>query len=125
MADRISKRGLVIVISDLFDNFDSVISGLKHFRHNNQEVIVFHILDRQEEQFQFNTRSKFLDLETGETISTEPWQIRTAYKELIKDVQNKYRKECQNRKIDYVPLFTDQSLDLALNEYLRKRQRVG
>ncbi|MBT3217378.1 MAG: DUF58 domain-containing protein [Candidatus Marinimicrobia bacterium] len=125
MADRISKRGLVIVISDLFDNFDSVISGLKHFRHNNQEVIVFHILDRQEEQFQFNTRSKFLDLETGETITTEPWQIRTAYKELIKDVQNKYRKECQNRKIDYVPLFTDQSLDLALNEYLRKRQRVG
>jgi uncharacterized protein (DUF58 family) len=125
MADRISKRGLVIVISDLFDNFDSVISGLKHFRHNKQEVIVFHILDRQEEEFQFQTRSKFRDLETGETITTEPWQIRSAYKELIKDVQNKYRKECQNRKMDYVPLFTDQNLDLALNEYLRKRQKLG
>ena len=125
MAERISKRGLVIVISDLFDNFESVISGLKHFRHNKQEVIVFHVLDRQEEQFQFDSRSKFRDLETGETITTEPWQIRSDYKLLLDRVRNQYRKECSNRKIDYVPLFTDQSLDLALNEYLRKRQKLG
>ena len=125
MAERISKRGLVIVISDLFDNFESVISGLKHFRHNKQEVFVFHVLDRQEEQFQFDSRSKFRDLETGETITTEPWQIRSDYKLLLDRVRNQYRKECSNRKIDYVPLFTDQSLDLALNEYLRKRQKLG
>ena len=125
MADRIKKRGLVILISDLFDDFDAIIGGLKHFRYNKQEVIVFHILDRQELNFNFNTRTRFKDMETGELVTTEPWQIRNSYKDLMLEFQNKYRKQCRKRLIDYIPLFTDQDLDIALSQYLRKREKLG
>ena len=125
MAERIKKRGLVILISDLLDDPDQVLMGLNHFRYNKQEMIVFHLLDRQELEFQFGDRTKFRDLETDETITTEPWHIRSAYQELIEMHQRKYRLGCRNQRIDYVPLFTDQPLDLALNEYLNKRQKTG
>jgi len=125
MAERIKKRGLVILISDLLDDPDQVLMGLNHFRHNKQEMIVFHLLDRQELEFQFGNRTKFRDLETDETITTEPWHIRSAYQELIEMHQRKYRLGCRNQRIDYVPLFTDQPLDQALNEYLNKRQKTG
>ncbi len=84
MAERIKKRGLVILISDLLDDPEQVLMGLNHFRHQKQEMIVFHLLDRQEQNFQFGDRTKFRDLETGETITTEPWHIRSAYREVIK-----------------------------------------
>jgi len=125
MAERIKKRGLVILISDLLDDPGQVLMGLNHFRHNKQEMIVFHLLDRQELEFQFGNRTKFRDLETDETITTEPWHIRSAYQELIEMHQRKYRLGCRNQRIDYVPLFTDQPLDQALNEYLNKRQKTG
>ena len=64
-------------------------------------------------------------METGEIITTEPWQIRDAYKILTITYQERYRKQCGLRKIDYVPLYTDLDLDYALNEYLRKRIRLG
>ena len=125
MAERIKKRGLVILISDLLDDPAQVLMGLNHFRHNKQEMIVFHLLDRQELEFQFENRTKFRDLETDETITTEPWHIRSAYQELIEMHQRKYRLGCRNQRIDYVPLCTDQPLDLALNEYFNKRQKTG
>ena len=125
MADRIKKRGLIILISDLFDDFDAIIGGLKHFRYNKQEVIVFHILDRQELNFNFNTRTRFKDMETGELVTTEPWQIRNSYKDLMLKFQDKYRKQCRKRLIDYIPLFTDHDLDIALSQYLRKREKLG
>ena len=125
MAERIKKRGLVILISDLLDDPEQVLMGLNHFRHNKQEMIVFHLLDRQEQVFQFGNRTKFRDLETGETITTEPWYIRSAYQKVIESFQRKYQLGCRNQRIDYVPLFTDQPLDIALNEYLNKRKRTG
>ena len=125
MAERIKKRGLVILISDLLDQPESVLEGLKHFRHNKQEVVVFHILDRQEQKFDFSTRTRFRDLETAETIITEPWQIQERYTDLINRFQDYYRRRCREQQIDYIPFFTDQNLDLALNGYLQKRQRLG
>ena len=125
MAERIKKRGLVILISDLLDQPESVLEGLKHFRHNKQEVVVFHILDRQELKFDFSTRTRFRDLETAETIITEPWQIQERYTDLINRFQDYYRRRCREQRIDYIPFFTDQNLDLALNGYLQKRQRLG
>ena len=116
MAERIKKRGLVILISDLFDNPENILTGLKHFRHNKQEVIVFHILDRQEMEFNFNNRTRFKDMESGEEITTEPWHIRKAYAKSIKNIQDDYQKKCREHLVDYVPLFTDQSLDTALTE---------
>jgi len=125
MAERIKKRGLVILISDLFDETENIMKGLKHFRHNKQEIIVFHIMDRKELDFNFTNRTKFKDMETDEQITTEPWKIRKVYQQAIRSYQDELRLRCREQKIDYVPLFTDQNLDLALNEYLKKRQRLG
>ena len=125
MAERIKKRGLVILVSDLFDDPKKIISGLKHFRHNKQEIIVFHILDKKELEFDFNSRTKFLDMETGEKLTTEPWHIRSSYTDLINNLRNFYKAECSRNRIDYVSLFTDQNLDIGLSEYLNKRRRLG
>ena len=125
MAERINKRGLVIIISDLLDEPKSILNGLKHFRHKNQEVILFHILDRNELEFNFDSRTKFVDMESGDEITTDPWHIKNDYKDLILELQKFYKSQCQYNNIDYVPLFTDDSLDKGLNEYFNKRQRLG
>lgn len=124
LAERIKKRGLVILISDLLDDQNNIMNGLKHFRHQKQEVIVFHILDRKELEFDFNTRTKFIDMESSEEIVTEPWHIQSDYKKLITNLQNNYKKECREHLIDYVPVFTNQSLDISLTEYLNKRKKL-
>lgn len=125
MAERINKRGLVIIISDLLDEPKDVLNGLKHFRYKKQEVILFHILDRNELEFEFDSRTKFVDMESGEEITTDPWHIKNDYKNLILDIQKYYKKNCRLNKIDYVPLFTDDSLDKGLSEYFNKRKRLG
>ena len=125
MAERIKKRGLVIIISDLFDDPESIMNGLKHFRHSKQEVILFHILDRNELEFDFNSRTKFVDMESGEEITTDPWHVKNDYKNLIKNLQDYYKSQCRLNLIDYVPLFTDDSLDKGLNKYFNKRQKLG
>ena len=124
LADRIKKRGMVILISDLLDKPENIMKGLKHFRHQNQEVIVFHIQDRKESEFDFDTRTKFFDMETGEEIVTEPWHIRSNYNELISKLESNYKSNCRENHIDYVPLFTDQSLDIGITEYLIKRSKL-
>ena len=124
LADRIKKRGMVILISDLLDKPENIMKGLKHFRHQNQEVIVFHIQDRKESEFDFDTRTKFFDMETGEEIVTEPWHIRSNYNELISKLESNYKSNCRENLIDYVPLFTDQSLDIGITEYLKKRSKL-
>ena len=125
MAERINKRGLVIIISDLLDEPKNILKGLKHFRHKKQEVILFHILDRNELEFEFENRTKFVDMESGEEITTDPWHIKNDYKNLILDLQKYYKRNCRLNKIDYVPLYTDDSLDKGLSEYFNKRQRLG
>ena len=125
MAERIKKRGLTIIISDLMDDMEGILKGLQHFRYKNQEMIVFHIIDREEMDFSFNSRTRFKDMETGDIITTEPWQIKSAYTSLMTDYQKKYKEQCGQRKIDYVPLYTDLNLDFALSEYLRKRIKLG
>ena len=124
LADRIKKRGMVILISDLLDKPENIMKGLKHFRHQNQEVIVFHIQDRKESEFDFDTRTKFFDMETGEEIVTEPWHIRSNYNELISKLESNYKANCRENLIDYVPLFTDQSLAIGITEYLIKRSKL-
>lgn len=125
MAERINKRGLIVLFSDLLDEPDDIINGLKHFRHKKQEVIVFHILDRKEFEFDFDTRTQFLDMETGEHIITEPWLIKANYQQIIDDLKSFYKKECQENSIDYVPIYTDETFDKSLTEYLNKRKKLN
>ncbi|MFQ6614102.1 MAG: DUF58 domain-containing protein [Fidelibacterota bacterium] len=125
MAERFKKRGLIILISDLLDDPATIIHGLKHFRYNKQEVIVFHVMDRQEVEFQFRTRTRFRDAESGQVITTEPWQIREAYQRHLGQFRETLRRECGLLNVDYVALHTDDRLDIALREFLGKRQKLG
>jgi len=124
MAKRIKRRGLIILISDLFDDPDKVINGLKHFRHKKHEVIVFHVLDPKERSFAFPELAIFKDMETDEELMTSPWQIRKEYTERFKALVNKYTLQCRESLIDYVLLDTSIPFDYALFSYLSKRQRL-
>ena len=125
MAERIDKRGIVILISDLLDDPVEVMNGLKHFRHKQQEVIVFHILDPKEITFDFKERIRFRDLESKAEIITDPRLLKKSYQENFKTFMNFYKKNCGKHRIDYIPISTDQPLDTALTEYLVKRKKLN
>ena len=124
-AETIKKRGLIILISDLFDFPEEVLSGLQHFRYNGHEVVVFHILDPQELKLDFPQRTRFRDMESGEEMITDPWHIQADYQRSMEAFCNYYKIQCRQNNIDYIRLTTDASMDLALSEYLLKRKRVG
>ena len=125
LAERIKRRGLIIVLSDLLDDPMRVLSGLKHFRHRKHEVIVFHILDPMERQFNFKGETIFQDMETGEEISTQAWHIRREYREQMADFIDTYKRHCLENRIDYVLIDTSEPFDKALFNYLVKRKRLG
>jgi len=125
LAERIKRRGLIILISDLFDDPEKIFSGLKHFRHKKHEVIIFHILDPLEIDFSFKNDSIFKDLETGDEINVQPWHLRKEYRKQLKSYIEAFKKKCQEDRIDYVLLKTDTDLDQALFEYLIKRKKLG
>jgi uncharacterized protein (DUF58 family) len=125
LADRMTRRGLVIIFSDLFDHPQEILSGLKHFRHNKHEVIVFHVLDPRERFFNFKQDGTFLDLETGEKLATQPWHIRSEYCRLMNEFTETLKKGCREQRIDYVLMDTSESFDRALLHYLIKRKRIG
>lgn len=124
MAERIKRRGLVIVLSDLLDDPDKILAGLKHFRHKKHEIIVFHILDPKERDFSFPLEAIFKDMETGEQISTLPWQIKGEYQKIIAGIIDRMARECRLSNIDYVPIDTATPYDRALFSYLNKRARL-
>jgi hypothetical protein len=125
MSERLKRRGLIILISDLYDDPDNVLTGLRHFRYNQHEVLVFHLLDPVEMNFDFEGDVEFEDLETGEKIRTYPWYIRQDYMESIEKFEQNYRRQCREYRIDYHLLTTNQPLDLALMEYMIKRKKLG
>jgi uncharacterized protein (DUF58 family) len=124
LAERIKRRGLVILLSDLMDTPADVLSGLQHFRHRNHEVIVFHVLDPDEIDFPYADTATFVDMESGERLTTEPWEIAKRYREKLAAWTENYRRTCRERLIDYVPLDTRTPFDRALLAYLEKRARL-
>ncbi len=125
VAERLTRRGLVILFSDLFDDPVSVMNALKHFRYNNHEVIVFHVLDPRERSFDFGRDAIFRDMETREEMMTQPHQIQRAYRQAMADFITTYRHACLEQKIDYVLLDTRTPFDISLTEYLNKRRKIG
>ena len=124
LAERIKRRGLIIVISDLFDDPQDILLGLKHFRHKKHEVIVFHVLDPYERTFAYKAEARFKDMETEEELPTQPWHIWTEYRELMKERVETFKRECRAALIDYVLMDTSIDFDYALFSYLNKRKRL-
>lgn len=124
LAERIKRRGLVILLSDLFDKPAEVLSGLQHFRHRHHEVVVFHLLDPDEVEFPYTDTATFVDMESGERLTTEPWEIAQRYRERLAQWQSHYARSCREQRIDYVPLDTRTPFDRALLAYLEKRAKL-
>jgi len=120
-AERLKKRGLVIILSDLFDDPARVASGLQHLRHRKHEVILFHVMDRDEIRFPFERMTLFEGLEELPRINVDPRAIRKAYLEELNRFLGEVRKVCLKNGADYVELHTDMLLDVALAEYLATR----
>lgn len=124
LAAAIRKRGLVVLISDLLDDADRVVEGLKHFRYRGTEVVVFHVLDKAELQFPFQQPARFRDVETRDEVVAVPGVVREQYLKAITDLQERYRRDLRLAGIDYVMLDTSLPLETALMAYLLTRRRA-
>ncbi|PJA30151.1 MAG: DUF58 domain-containing protein [candidate division Zixibacteria bacterium CG_4_9_14_3_um_filter_46_8] len=125
LAERIKRRGLVIIISDLLDDYEKLVSGMKHFRHKKHEVVIFRILDPREEDFNFPIEARFKDMETGEIISTDPHQIKEAYRHQFSQFSEGLKTEARRGLIDFNTFVTTDSYDKALFAYLARRAKLG
>lgn len=124
LADTLSKRGMVVLISDLLDDPERVVRGLRHFRFRGTDVIVFHVLDPFELRFPFERAASFEDLETGDEVMAVPNLVRAHYLREINGLIDRYKRELGGSGIDYQLLSTDQPLELALLAYLSTRARA-
>ena len=123
LAASLKRRGIVILISDLLERPEEVVKGLKQLRSRGSEVIVFHLLDREELEFPFKGPSLFQDMEEDLRVLADPQAIRSAYLETLRSLMDGYRQACVSHQIDYAFLNTSTDLDRALLRYLTWRQR--
>ncbi len=121
LAESMPRRGLVILISDLIDDVEQMMNALMHFRFKGHEVLVFHIVDREELTFPFSETARFDDPETGERITVAPSAIREDYLAAVEEFMESIRTGCAKIQVDYERMETDRPLDFALFSYLSRR----
>jgi uncharacterized protein (DUF58 family) len=124
LADGIGKRGMVILISDLLDDPDRVVEGLRHFRFRGSDVIVFHLLHPDEITFPFDRAARFRDMESDEEVLAVPAAVRQSYLQELQRTLDHYRQQLTSTGIDYCTIDISQPLDLALAAYLSSRGRA-
>jgi uncharacterized protein (DUF58 family) len=124
LAEALTKRGMVVLISDLLDDPDRVIRGLKHFQYRGTDVIVFHLLDPDEIDFPFERPTRFEDLETSEEVMAVPAAVRQHYLQAMGALIDRYKRELGATGIDYHLLSTVEPLEMALLAYLSTRARA-
>ncbi len=122
-AELCKHRGIVVVLSDLFDDLDAVMQGLERLRFQKHEVILFHLWDRYERDLPLEGHCKFHDLETGEILTTQADGVRDSYLAEVRKWQSELETQCRNRAVDRVELVTDEPLDQALLDYLVRRAK--
>jgi uncharacterized protein (DUF58 family) len=123
IAGKIKKRGMIILVSDLFDAPEMVLRTLKYFRHRRNEVMVFHLLDKNELEFPFERLTMFEDIEDANSrMLADPRTIREAYLQQLQTFLDDYRQACRRERIDYNLFPTTTPLDIALTRYLARRQ---
>ena len=125
MARQIRRRGIVIIISDLFDDEDQVLEGIQHLRFGGSEVVVFHLLDPAELEFKFNGLVEFVGLEAIPNILTRPQEIRASYQAEVERFRTKLRQGCEKNQCHFVPVNTAQPLHEVLSGYLAFRLKTS
>ncbi|MFQ5731915.1 MAG: DUF58 domain-containing protein, partial [Planctomycetaceae bacterium] len=126
LAERLRKRGLVIILSDFFDDVDALTMGLKHFRHRRHDVTLMQVIDPVEQDFDFEQPTLFKGLEGLPDQMTDPRALRKAYRTEFDAFLRQVRSACRTLSMDHVLLRTDKPLDAPLTGYLTRRmQRAG
>lgn len=128
IAQKIHKRSLVVIFSDMFQNMEDekLMHSLQHLKHNKHEVILFHVSDHDSElHFDFEDRPyKFIDIETNEVVKVNPGEVKTEYKSAMSAFYQDLKIKCGMMKIDFVPVNTNDSFDKILGAYLIKRKKM-
>ncbi len=124
MAERLPRRSMVILLTDLYDDPEKVAGALRHFRHRRHEVLLLHLMDDSELNFPFRGLIEFRDLETQERMEVEAELVRDAVKENVASFIRDYRKICGDAAIDYHVLNTSESVYNVLAAALAKRMHV-
>ncbi len=124
VAERLRRRGIVIVISDLYDDAPRVMDGLRRLCYRGNDVIVFHLLDPAEIEFDFSESAQFVDMETRAEMNVVPDILRQEYRRILKEQISFFERECQKDRIDYALIDTGMPLDHALYTYLLRRERL-
>ncbi|MBM4062136.1 MAG: DUF58 domain-containing protein [Planctomycetes bacterium] len=121
LASHLRQRGLVLVFSDLFDRPDEILKGLREIQSRGHDVVVFHVLDRDEVEFPFERMTLFLGMEQLPELLCDPRSLRDAYLAEIEGFAEQLRKGCLGQRIDYVRVVDSMPLDVVLTSYLSAR----
>ena len=125
LAEKVSRRALVIIFSDLYDDLERIRNALAHFRRRKHDVMLYHVLDPAEVEFPFRDIGNFEDLETGESLITNPRAIRAAYQETFADFLFSSQRMCAGLDIDYTLATTDRPVGEFVQWHLVRRKRRG
>ena len=123
LAEALMRRSLIVLISDLLDDPEPIIAGLKHLKFRGSDVIVFQVLDPNELTFPFDASARFTDVESAEAVTADPASIRDAYLGELGNLRQRDDRELRGVGVDYVQLDTSKPLDFALLAYLAARAR--
>jgi len=128
VAERVHRRSLIVVFSDMFNHESSekVFSALQHLKYNKHEVVLFHVQDKDLEiDFNFENRPyEFVDMETGQRVKLQSNEIKEHYVPQIKKVENDLIQKCLQYKIDFVPADINAGFHPILEKYLVKRKKM-
>jgi uncharacterized protein (DUF58 family) len=123
LAEYLTRRGVIIVISDLYDDPDNIIAGLKALKAKGNDIIVFHIMDNFELTFPFEDMAQFEDMETKKKLHVIPEYLRSQYLVILNEHMERIRKELSGARIDYCLMDTSKPLDAGLFTYLAARSK--
>ena len=124
MAEHFKRRGILLLISDFYDEPEAILDAIKPLKFLGNDLIIFHVLDPQEIGFDYEDASSFEDLETGEQIPVVPESLRAQYRALIQEHINGLTTRFSEQRIDYALLNTSEPLDRALFSYLSSREKL-
>lgn len=129
VADRMHKRSLVVVFSDMMDDaarVEELFAALQHLRYNKHEVILFHVQDgKQELAFEFEQRPyEFVDMETGEKVRIQSQHVKEQYIRQISEYRNLVAERCHQYRIDRVPVDLNEPVEQVLHTFLLKRNKL-
>lgn len=123
LAERIRQRSLVIIISDLFTEVPELLECIRHLRFYKHDVAIFHLLDRQEFDFDFSRPVRFVDLEDGTDLITDPAVVRDAYRTALTDYLAALSHGCREFNVDYWLNYLDEGYEEVLTSFLLQRVR--